>query len=178
MKLNIISLTIIATLALTACSQTKQETNSAESTENQTNAAEVSNTNDSVANATASDATVSPETNDTNVATATAPATNAETENTGFAYVAQGNEPDWSINVQANNILVFSTPDNSDGIKLNAERSAYAKGVEYTGNHEGKQFHLNLKGDQCEDTMSGQKYDMTAVFEFNGVKYSGCAKKD
>lgn len=98
------------------------------------------------------------------------------TSNIGFTYLAQGNEPDWSVNVHADNSLTFSTAE-IDGIKLVAKRSAYAKGSEYTGTYQNKPFYLKLDGKPCADTMTDKSYDMTAVFEFAGKKHIGCAKQ-
>lgn len=93
----------------------------------------------------------------------------------GLAFLAQGNEPFWTVNVARNNILTFSTPENLEGIKLTAEHSAYAKGIEYYGTYKGTNFHLNIRSQHCEDTMADKSYDMRAKFEFSGKKYTGCA---
>lgn len=112
---------------------------------------------------------------DTQTNMAIASAEQVESNHTGYAYVATGSEPDWTVQVTSDNKLIFLTPNNTDGVALSAERSAYAKGVEYTGTHNNKPFHLNLNGKSCNDTMSDKSYDMTATFEFNGEKYTGCA---
>lgn len=99
-----------------------------------------------------------------------------ESSNSDFSYVAYGNEPDWSIVVSEDNKLTFSTPDQENDVVFEAQRSVYAKGSEYSGEKDGKAFYLNLNGNACEDTMSGESYDMTATFEFDGQTYKGCAK--
>lgn len=93
-----------------------------------------------------------------------------------LTFLAQGNEPFWAVDVARNNVLTFSTPETPKGIKLTAEHSAYAKGIEYYGTYLGAKFHLNIRSQHCEDTMANQTYDMKAKFEFNGKKYTGCAK--
>lgn len=100
----------------------------------------------------------------------------SESSNSDFSYVAYGSEPDWSLEVSEDNKLTFSTPDQENDLVFEAQRSAYAKGSEYAGEKDGKAFYLNLNGKACEDTMSGESYDMTATFEFDGQTYKGCAK--
>lgn len=101
----------------------------------------------------------------------------AADQTVGFVYSAFGNEPDWTVQVKRDNSLTFATPQNLMGVTMRAERSANAKGAEYTGQHEGKSFHLTLDGrTPCQDTMQDSNYDMTATFEYDGQKYMGCAK--
>lgn len=143
------SVGLLSVLIMTACSQQAEQKSS---------------TNNNSATVVAQEKTPS-------VATASADASATR----GFSYSAIGNEPDWAVEVHADGMLTFFTPENMDGTKLNAQRSAYAKGVEYTGTHEGKAFHLNLNGAACNDSMSDTAYDMTATFEFDGRTYKGCA---
>lgn len=96
---------------------------------------------------------------------------------TDFSYTAFGSEPDWHIQVAKDNSLTFSTPEIMDGIKLNAERAAYAKGVDYSGIYNNKPFVLSLSSKACKDTMADKSYDMTAIFEFDGNNYLGCAEE-
>lgn len=117
----------------------------------------------------------SPTQNTTQLTTKLNKAESADTQQQGFAYRVRGTEPFWGVDVNADNTLVFSTPDNIEGTLFKAERSAYAKGVEYTGTHEGKEFHLNLNGKSCSDMMSDQTYDMIATFKYQGIIYKGCA---
>lgn len=112
----------------------------------------------------------------TTKATATKPPKQQAKKRTGFTFLAQGTEPFWAVDVAKNNLLTFSTPENPEGIKLKARRSAYAKGSEYYGTYRGAKFYLNIRSQHCEDTMADQTYDMRAKFEFNGKKYTGCAK--
>lgn len=102
--------------------------------------------------------------------------TSTQKEAQAFSYEVYGNEPDWSIVVSEDNKLAFSTPDQENDLVFEAQRSAYAKGSEYTGEKDGKAFHLDLNAKACNDSMSGESYDMTATFEFDGQTYKGCAK--
>lgn len=89
---------------------------------------------------------------------------------------AMGNEPFWSVAVDGTQ-LRYSTPDNPDGIVLEATRSAYAKGVEFMGEHAGKPFNLNIRGEACPDTMADTTHEFTAVFDFDGQTLRGCAER-
>lgn len=93
-------------------------------------------------------------------------------------YTAQGNEPDWMIKVNNNNILTFSSAESETDIHFEAAPVAFAKGIEYTGNYAGKPFVLVITGNECFDTMQDKTYAMTAVFEFKGQIFKGCATQN
>lgn len=95
-----------------------------------------------------------------------------------FSYKAQGNEPDWMIKVNNNNILTFSSAESETDIHFEAAPVAFAKGIEYTGNYAGKPFALVITGNECFDTMQDKTYAMTAVFEFKGQIFKGCATQN
>lgn len=54
------------------------------------------------------------------------------------------------------------------------ERSAYAKGVEFSGSAHGTDFTLNIRSQPCKDA-AGNKYDLTAKLFYGKKTYKGVA---
>ncbi|RMC37820.1 COG3650 family protein [Paracoccus alkanivorans] len=98
---------------------------------------------------------------------------NAETLNTA-AFAARGNEPFWSVEVSGNTAN-YKTPENQGGRKVNVTRLTFAQGVEYVGTLDGLVFKLTLRGADCTDSMSGEKFPMTASLTARGKTSQGCA---
>ena len=89
-------------------------------------------------------------------------------------WIAHGNEPFWSVAVDGTT-LTWKTPDMPAGKTLTAERLAYAKGVNFSGNDAGKAFTLDIKTRPCSDDMSDQTFEFTALWEYGGETMTGCA---
>lgn len=108
----------------------------------------------------------------------TAAENNAEkpTTSEGFSYKAFGNEPDWTATVDKDNTVTYTNMNHEEQITLKTERSAYAKGVTYTGVYKNQAFELDLNGQACNDTMVDKRYDMTASLSINGEQLEGCAE--
>lgn len=89
------------------------------------------------------------------------------------AYSARGNEPFWQVDVSGDR-AVLKTPGAKDrGVTV--RRIAYAKGVEYIGTLNGRPFSVNIRGTACKDSMSGEKFPMTATLRSAVVNGAGCA---
>lgn len=99
-----------------------------------------------------------------------------QNDSSELSYVAMGEEPDWNIEVKSDNTLIYSSPNIDKDIVIKANREAYSKGVQYTGEHNSKVFSLNLNGSQpCESSMNNKTYDMSANLSINGQTMKGCA---
>lgn len=113
---------------------------------------------------------------------ASAPANDASAAYDGpvKSYTAFGNTPKpWRIVVTGNaettgNRLTLEGDDLKGTFE--AERSAYAKGVEFTGTQENVNFGLNIKGETCKDD-AGNEHEFTATFDYGDVRYKGCAER-
>lgn len=90
------------------------------------------------------------------------------------AFTARGNEPFWSVDV-AGSTAIYKTPENQRGQAIRVERLTFAKGVEYIGVRGGRPFALNIRGTECRDSMSGERFPMTAVLTTGGKREEGCA---
>jgi uncharacterized membrane protein len=104
-----------------------------------------------------------------------APASNAgETPVTRF--VAHGNEPFWSVDVEGT-ALTWKTPERQAGKALVAARSAQGSGVVFTGKDGDKDFSLDITDGPCSDGMSDQTFEFTARWNYDGETMAGCAKR-
>ena len=97
----------------------------------------------------------------------------AATYNTN-AFSARGNEPAWSVDV-AGSTAIYTTPENPKGRAVRVDRLAFAKGVEYVGVLNGRPFALTVRGTPCRDSMSGQRFTMSAELKVSGRTERGCA---
>lgn len=90
------------------------------------------------------------------------------------AFSARGNEPFWSVDV-AGRTALYKTPDNQKGRAVRVDRLTFAGGVEYVGVLNGKPFALTIRGRDCTDDMSGQKFPMLAELKVSSRRNTGCA---
>lgn len=90
------------------------------------------------------------------------------------AFSARGNEPFWAVDV-AGKTALYKTPQNQKGRAVRVERLTFAGGVEYIGVLDGRPFTLTVRGTDCQDSMSGEKFPMTAQLKTAGGTRSGCA---
>ena len=113
-------------------------------------------------------------------ATTAEPATPAPAPTTGEGpitrFVAHGNEPFWSVEVDGTT-LTWKTPEMQAGRTLVAERSADADGVKLTGKDGDKDFILDIGSKPCSDGMSDETFEFTASWKYDGSTMSGCAKR-
>jgi uncharacterized membrane protein len=90
------------------------------------------------------------------------------------AFSARGNEPFWAVDV-AGSTALYKTPSNQKGQAVRVDRLTFAEGVEFIGVLNGRPFSLNVRGKECQDSMSGDKFPMTARLTVSGKGMSGCA---
>ncbi len=89
-------------------------------------------------------------------------------------FTARGNEPFWRVDVSGETAK-YQTPDNQSGTKVAVRRIVYQQGVEFIGERGGASFSLNIRNVACTDTMSGEKFPMTAVLRDGSKRLQGCA---
>lgn len=90
------------------------------------------------------------------------------------SYMARGNEPFWRVDV-AGDTAKYQTPENQAGTNIAVRRIVYQQGVEYIGERGGASFSLNIRNVACTDSMSGEKFPMTAVLRNGSTRVQGCA---
>lgn len=93
-----------------------------------------------------------------------------------FTYVAKGTQPNWHVTTFADNSLRFVSPKHPKGITLPAERSAYAKGVNYLGHYQGTPFVLDINSRTCHYPTPDNTLTLRAIFEIDGQVYKGCGR--
>lgn len=86
-----------------------------------------------------------------------------------------GNEPFWNVSVEGDR-LVYSTPDDPAGVRLQGQRRAIPGGVEIAGSHDGRAFVLTVAEGECSDGMSDATYRLVARFRFGDIDVSGCGE--
>lgn len=91
-------------------------------------------------------------------------------------FIARGNEPFWSINVRGTT-LTWITPENPQGTRLSAQRQASGDALRYVGMDGNKAFMLEMVGEACTDSMSGQSFPFTATWLYAGERNPGCAEQ-
>ena len=89
-------------------------------------------------------------------------------------YKVVGTEPFWAIDVDGRR-LRFTTMEDQAGRVLQAERLAYAKGVNYSGKEGVEAFVLDIHRGPCSDGMSDRTYAYAATFDIGTRHYKGCA---
>ncbi|GAA3920783.1 hypothetical protein [Luteimonas lutimaris] len=87
---------------------------------------------------------------------------------------ARGNEPFWAIDVEGN-VLHFVTPEMPEGRTLESERIEHDRGVAFTGEDEGRPYSLDITDTACTDSMSGEAFESTATWDYDGQRMHGCA---
>lgn len=90
------------------------------------------------------------------------------------AFSARGNEPFWAVDA-AGSTALYKTPDNQRGRPVRVNRLAFADGVEYIGVLNGRPFVLTVRARDCQDSMSGEKFPMSAELTVSGRTSRGCA---
>ena len=64
--------------------------------------------------------------------------------------------------------------ENIDMVELDATRSAYAKGVEFTADAAGVRVNLNIRSQTCKDDQ-GNTTEFTATLDYGKQTLKGCA---
>lgn len=85
---------------------------------------------------------------------------------------AWGNEPDWHIDIQANQIK-FSTPSSS--VSKTISRSGIDQGLHYWQSSD--ELLLEVTQQRCLGTMVNSVYSYSAKFSYQGKNYQGCARR-
>lgn len=89
---------------------------------------------------------------------------------------AFGNEPFWSVRLQADGRLRWSDPEHPQG-RVFAARAGQGDGqFLWSGELEGKPAQIRLSVQPCSDGMSDTTYPITVRWEWAGQILSGCAR--
>lgn len=94
----------------------------------------------------------------------------------GPRFIARGNEPFWTITVNAGD-LTWVTPEDLHGKRLLARQRFHAEGTRLVGEDGDEAFSLVITRAACTDTMSGQAAEFSVVWVIAGKVHSGCADR-
>lgn len=108
---------------------------------------------------------------------------NAE-DNTPFDLIGEdelvrftGTEPFWGGQVQQG-ALLYTTPEQPDGVAIAVKRFAGRGGLSYSGELENAPFDLVISHAPCSDGMSDRTYPFTVSLSVKGEMRQGCAWTD
>lgn len=93
----------------------------------------------------------------------------------GTAWHAFGNEPFWSVQARGGT-LVFTTPDDQEGVTLSGRRVPSLVGTVILGSGPKGEFHLGVTPGDCSDGMSDRTHAFHSTFIYGGTTYQGCAE--
>lgn len=88
---------------------------------------------------------------------------------------ALGNEPFWSVQADGQQ-LHWSSPENLQGIALEAVREQVGDVLHYRGQMAGGEVTLTIQVKPCSDGMSDTQYPWTAQWQQGGTLFKGCAR--
>lgn len=81
----------------------------------------------------------------------------------------------WRVVIKRNRMSLELTKNNEFHRKIKVKRSAYAKGVEFTGfTSSGSEVTININGKPCVDS-NGNTNEFTAKLYYKGKVMQGCA---
>ena len=104
---------------------------------------------------------------DTSAASAQASEDTVLTAFTAFG----GNNSAWRAVVNNDQLSIEGTELKAATITV--ERSAYAKGVEFSGEDQGRKIGLNIRSEPC--TLDGHENEFTATLDVGDKTFKGCA---
>lgn len=91
------------------------------------------------------------------------------------AWRAFGNEPFWSARVEGDK-LVFSTPDNIEGVSFDGVQTPLADGLRFEGREGTQVVSLEIHAGECSDGMSDTQHAYVSRLRLSGMEYNGCAE--
>ena len=88
-----------------------------------------------------------------------------------------GTEPFWGGTI-VGGTLTYSTPENTEGTRIEVKRFAGQGGLSFSGMLEGQQFDLLITQGDCSDGMSDRSYPFVATLNLGKEVREGCAHTD
>ncbi|MFV5426143.1 hypothetical protein VXO75_04870 [Acinetobacter towneri] len=147
MKKNYLVLSVVCSaILLSACNQSKAPENPAEKVETQQPAVQ-NTTNDAAASEVVNDGPIQ-------------------------QFTAYGVTQSWRVLVDDDQIEVEGTA--LPNFKIPVERSAYAKGVEFMGQHDNKAVNVNINSTPCKDA-DGTMAEFSVTLDYGDQVFKGCA---
>lgn len=87
-------------------------------------------------------------------------------------FTAYGVTQSWRVLVDGDKIEVEGTA--LPNFKIPVERSAYAKGVEFMGQHDNKAVNVNINSTPCKDA-DGTMAEFSVTLDYGDKVFKGCA---
>lgn len=84
-----------------------------------------------------------------------------------------GTEPFWNMAIEGDE-LVYSTPENADGVTIPVSRFSGNNGLGLNGTLEGEALQVAVTPAVCSDGMSDREYPYTATINLGDATLNGC----
>ncbi|GMN15012.1 COG3650 family protein [Altererythrobacter sp. MTPC7] len=88
-----------------------------------------------------------------------------------------GTEPFWGGEV-ADRQMLYTTPENADGVRFAVERFTGQGGLGFSGTMEGAPVDMTVTPGECSDGMSDRVYPYTVTLQIGAEQRVGCAHTD
>lgn len=97
-------------------------------------------------------------------------------KNSGIDFIAEGNEPGWTLHVDFDEMLRFKALT-GDSIEASVpEPKVTGKEEKYTIETEAGSIQVSITEEPCKDSMSGESFSHTVSVIINEEEYQGCGK--
>jgi uncharacterized membrane protein len=98
-----------------------------------------------------------------------------EKTNAGIDFVAHGNEPFWSLEIDKGNTITFNRPDMKMPASVPYTEPSVVNNIrQYHIESEATKLDITISSAFCSDGMSDFIYEYKVDLTYNGKKYSGC----
>ena len=97
----------------------------------------------------------------------------------GVGFRAVGNEPGWHLEITPSEKIVFVTDYGEfqhSVITPKPVTDQKTRTTKYNAGSEGHDLTVEIQGQACEDTMSGESFEATVTVKLDGKTYRGCGR--
>jgi membrane-bound inhibitor of C-type lysozyme len=97
----------------------------------------------------------------------------------GVDFRATGNEPGWTLEITLDQDMVFTTHYGESSYRFltpEPDINPSVRETSYLVENADHQMSVRLKGQSCQDSVSGETVAVTVTIELDGARYAGCGK--
>lgn len=92
----------------------------------------------------------------------------------GIDFIAGGNQPSWSLEMNFESKMHFKALDGADIFLEIPNAVPEGNTMIYAAEYAGKPFEAIVITEACSDNMSGKKKELRVICNYDGMSYSGC----
>jgi membrane-bound inhibitor of C-type lysozyme len=97
----------------------------------------------------------------------------------GVDFRATGNEAGWTLEITLDQDMVFTTHYGESSYRFltpEPDINPSVRETSYLVENADHQMSVRLKGQSCQDSVSGETVAVTVTIELDGARYAGCGK--